>query len=63
MFEQGCLHLAVGRYRQCLLQRPGFSLCTAPAIINTALLFQRMNNVDAELEARTLLLKVCMSLC
>lgn len=59
---QGCLHLAVGRYRQCLLQSPGFSLCTVAAVANTALLFQMMSNVDAELEARIVLLKVCMLL-
>lgn len=58
---QGCLHLAVGRYRQCLLQSPGFSLCTVAAVANTALLFQMMSNVDAELEARIVLLKVCVT--
>ena len=56
---QGYYHLAIGRYRQCLLQTPGFSLSAAAAIANTALLFQTMNNVDAELETRILLLKVC----
>ena len=58
---QGQFQLALGRYRQCLL-RPGF-LCTAPAIANSAIIFQRMNNVDAELDARTLLLKVCVCVC
>lgn len=48
--------MALGRYRQCLLT-PG-SFFTVPAIANSALVFQKMNNIDAELSARTILLKV-----
>ena len=34
------------------------SLCLVPALLNTALVFQKLNNIEAELEARILFLKV-----
>lgn len=52
------MHLALCKYRQCLLM-PGF-MCTGPALLNSALVFQKLDDPLAEIEARTLLLKVDM---
>lgn len=52
------MHLALCKYRQCLLTAG--SMCTGPALLNSVLVFQKLNDPLAEIEARTLLLKVDM---
>lgn len=52
------MHLALCKYRQCLLTEG--SMCNVPALLNSTLVFQKLTNPLAEIEARTLLLKVDM---